>query len=456
MSAETFQFDAPRRAERPFRIAICGLGVVGGALARLLAERGERIGRRVGRALSLSAVSARRRRRAGALKSVRWLDDPLAAADDASVDAVVELIGGCGVARELATRVLRAGKPLITANKQLLAEHGDELLELARRHAGALACEGAVGGGVPMVKSLREALIAHDVSWLWGILNGTGNYVLTRMAASRGAESFEQALAGARKRGYAEADSADDIDGHDAARKLAVLARLAWGLSLDVRSVRRHSLRAVTALDARLAAAFGCAIKPLALAWRATDGMQLHATPALLASSAAAAAADGVDNYLAVGDADGDVTACSGPGAGGPQTARAVLADIADLAAGRVPAWPRGFEPAPGAPLISGHYWRIGPAGPKTVDSARGVLRDAGLRLGEPAPPDAQPGRAGPSAARVAIALLSAAWEPERVERAESGLRRLVGDDPALWLRLPLVRCEAAGASARSPDGAVG
>ena len=432
-------------AERPFRIAVCGLGVVGRALLGALAERGARLSARLGRPLRLSAVCSRRRPRPDTLSapvrellaSARWCDDVMQLADDPEVDAVVELMGPGDASSALAERVLRAGKSLVTANKQLLFEHGDALVALAGRHGGALACEAAVGGGTPMIKTLREALVAYDVRWLWGIFNGTGNFVLTRMAAGND-DSFEEAVAAAQALGYAEADPAADIDGHDAARKMAILTHLAWGLTFDGCAVRRKSLCVVTAADMRCAAALGCAIKPLALAWRAAGGMQMQSTPALLASGHAAAITHGVENYLEVGDASGDAVACLGPGAGGPQTALAVLADIADLAAGRAPSWRTGSPPEPTASPITGDYWRMQCDEPDLAELAEAGLRKAGLRLGAPVALDAT------ATAQRLVAWLSAPADAQCIEHAEDRWRRLAGTGSGRWLRLPLVCCDAA------------
>ena len=437
-------------AERPLRIAVCGLGVVGRALLGALAERGARLNERLDRPLRLSMVCSRRRPGPDALTaparellaSARWCDDVMQVADDPEVDVVVDLMIPGDASSALAKRVLRVGKSLVTANKKQLYDDGDDLVALARRYGGALACEAAVGGGTPMVKTLREALVAYDVRWLWGILNGTSNFVLTRMAAGDG-ESFEEAVASAQALGYAEADPAADIDGHDAGRKMATLAHLAWGLAFeefkdDERKLSRKSLCVVTAADVRCAATLGCAIKPVAMVWRAAGGMQLQSTPALLASGHAAAVTQGVENYLEVGDASGDAVACLGPGAGGPQTALAVLADLADLAAGRVPSWRTGSPPEPTTSPITGDYWRMQCDEPDLAELAEEGLRKAGLRLGEPVVLDAT------ATAPRLVAWLSAPADAQCVEHAEDRWRRLVGTCSGRWLRLPLVCCDAA------------
>ncbi|MGH6903725.1 MAG: homoserine dehydrogenase, partial [Geminicoccaceae bacterium] len=222
----------------PLRLGIAGLGTVGSAVLRLLAQNGGLVAERAGRELAVTAVSARSRERERGvdLAAFRWYDDPLALAADPEVDLVVELIGGAeGQALALCRAALEAGKPVVTANKALLAHHGAELARLAEAHRVTIGFEAAVAGGIPIVKTLREALAGNRISRVYGILNGTCNYILTTMRES--GRGFDDVLAEAQQLGYAEADPSFDIDGIDAAHKLALLAALAFGCPPDFEAV---------------------------------------------------------------------------------------------------------------------------------------------------------------------------------------------------------------------------
>lgn len=318
-------------------IGIAGVGTVGAEVARLLLANSERLAESAGIALRLKAVSGRdrNRRRNFDLSAVRWIDDPVALAQDPQVDLVVELIGAAeGPAHQTVKAALAAGKPVVTANKALIAAHGLELASLAERAKVSLAFEAAVAGGVPIIKTLREGLVGNHPRRVMGILNGTCNFILTRM--EREGLSFGECLAEAQALGYAEADPSFDIDGHDSAHKLAILASLAFGTRIAPEAVYVEGIRSITAEDIRAARELGYRIKLLGVAQRTESGIEQRVHPAMVPGKAALAQVDGVLNAVSI---DGDLVKTLllvGPGAGGEATASAVLADIVDVARGIV------------------------------------------------------------------------------------------------------------------------
>ena len=330
----------------PMGIGIAGLGTVGGGVFKLLGEQAELLAARCGRPLEVRAVSAREkgRDRGFELSGVRWHDDPAALAGDPDVEIVVELIGGDeGPARSLCEAALDSGKHVVTANKALIACHGNELAALAEERGAALAFEAAVAGGIPIVKALREGLAANQIQRVYGILNGTCNYILTAMdeAAAAGQEAqFAEVLAEAQRLGYAEADPDFDIDGVDAAHKLAILAGLAFGCRVDFDAVHVEGIRRVTGLDIQFAAELGYRIRLLGIARVAEDGIEQRVHPAMVPLSSPIAQVNGVFNAVV---ADGDYVDTAffqGRGAGEGPTASSVVADIVDIARGiRLPAF---------------------------------------------------------------------------------------------------------------------
>ena len=249
---------------RPLSVAIAGLGTVGAGVLTMLRQNADLIAARAGRPIAVTAVSARDRSRdrGVSLAGLRWFDDPVALAADAAADVVVEVIGGSeGHARQLVTAALEAGKPVVTANKALLAVHGAELAALAEARGVPLAFEAAVAGGIPVIKALREGLAGNRISRVAGILNGTCNYILTVMRERQ--REFAEVLGEAQKLGYAEADPSFDVDGIDAAHKLAILAALAFGRPVDFGSVHVEGIRGVSALDIAFAKELGYRIKLL-------------------------------------------------------------------------------------------------------------------------------------------------------------------------------------------------
>jgi len=321
---------------QPLRIGIAGLGTVGSGVLRLLAEHRDLLALRGGRPIEIVAVSARDRAKARPvdLSAFRWQDDPVSLATADDIDVVVELIGGeDGPAKRLVESALERGKPVVTANKALLARHGTALARLAEAQGATLAFEASVCGGIPIVKGLREGLAANRVRELHGILNGTCNYILSQMRDS--GRAFEDVLAEAQALGYAEADPSFDIDGVDTAHKLTILTALAFGTEVDLDSVHIEGIRHIGALDIAYAAELGYTIKLLGIARRAEDGIEQRVHPCMVPVGAAIAAADGVHNAVV---ADGDFVDkvnFVGRGAGSGPTASAIVADLIDIARDR-------------------------------------------------------------------------------------------------------------------------
>ncbi|HEX6115281.1 MAG TPA: homoserine dehydrogenase [Geminicoccaceae bacterium] len=322
----------------PLRLGIAGLGTVGAAVLRVLAQNGRLLTERAGREIGITAVSARRRGRDRGvdLERFRWYDDPLALAADPEVDLVVELIGGAdGPALALSQAALAAGKPVITANKALLAHHGAELARLAEANGVTIGFEAAVAGGIPIVKILREGLVGNRISRVYGILNGTCNHVLTTMRES--GRDFDDVLAEAQRFGYAEADPSFDIDGIDAAHKLALLAALAFGCAPNFEGVYIEGIRHVSPLDIAFATEMGYRIKLLGVARRTEHGLEQRVHPSMVRIGTPISQIEGVFNAVVAEGDQVDATLYSGRGAGGGPTASAVVADIADLAKGACP-----------------------------------------------------------------------------------------------------------------------
>ena len=321
---------------QPLKIGIAGLGTVGAGVVKLLAEHNRLLALRGGRSLKLVAVSARSKakKRDIDLSRTRWERDPLALATAGDVDVVIELIGGSGgVARRLVQTALRNGKHVITANKALLAHHGAELAALAEKKGCILAFEAAVAGGIPIIKALREGLVGNRVSRLYGILNGTCNYIMTTMRET--GRDFATVLAEAQAAGYAEADPTFDVDGIDAAHKLAVLTGAAFGARVNFAGIHVEGIRRVTAMDIQFAEELGYRIKLLGLARETRHGIEQRVHPCMVSLDAPIAHIEGVFNAVVVeGDFVG-TTMFQGRGAGQGPTASAVVADLVDVARGR-------------------------------------------------------------------------------------------------------------------------
>ena len=323
-------------AKPPLRIAIAGLGTVGAGVVRLLRRNAELLAQRGGRELVIAAVSARDRGRDRGIELAgpRWFADAAALAADPAIDIVVELIGGAdGIARSVVETALAHGKPVVTANKALMARHGTALARLADAKGATLAFEAAVAGGIPIVKTLREGLAANSFARIYGILNGTCNYILTTMRES--GRDFAEILAEAQRLGYAEGDPSFDIDGIDAAHKLAILSSVAFGSEVDFAGVHVEGIRHISALDIEFAGELDYHIKLLGLARLTERGIEQRVHACMVPRAAPIAHVEGVFNAIvAEGDFAGRVL-LEGRGAGAEPTASAVVADLLDIAAGR-------------------------------------------------------------------------------------------------------------------------
>jgi homoserine dehydrogenase len=320
---------------KPLRIGVAGLGTVGGGVVRILNERVDRLASIAGREVQLVAVSALELPQGLYVGKARWVKDALdlAAADD--IDVVVELIGGAeGIARKLVEASLRNGKHVVTANKALIAAHGVALAHLAEENQVALSFEAAVAGGIPIIKTLREGLIANEIESITGILNGTCNYILTEMEAT--GRDFADVLKDAQALGYAEADPSFDVGGIDAAHKLAILASLAFGTEVDLKNVSIEGIERISAIDIRFAREFGYKIKLLGIATKTPDGITQRVHPALVPEKTPIARVSGVFNAVAIHADRVGLLVLEGRGAGEKPTASAVVADIADIAKGFV------------------------------------------------------------------------------------------------------------------------
>jgi homoserine dehydrogenase len=320
---------------QPLRIALAGLGTVGGGVIRVLDANRDLIARRAGRSIEVVAVSARDRSkdRGVDLSRFTWVDDTAALADHEGIDAVVELIGGAdGPALTLARKSIAAGRPFVTANKAMIAHHGLELAEAAEAKGVALKYEAAVAGGIPVIKGLREGAAANELSRVYGILNGTCNYILTTM--EREGRDFAEVLGEAQALGYAEADPSFDIDGVDAAHKLSILASLAFGTRIDFGAVEITGIRHVIAADIAEAAALGYKIRLIGVGEAQGDGLFQRVHPHLVPVDHPLAHVSGSLNaVVAEGNFVGRLL-FEGRGAGDGPTASAVVADLIDVARG--------------------------------------------------------------------------------------------------------------------------
>ncbi|MBW8297609.1 homoserine dehydrogenase [Sphingopyxis sp.] len=369
---------APTAPRPPLRVALAGIGVVGGGVVRLLETNRDLIARRAGRAIEIVAVSARDRHkdRGIDLSRYRWEDDmdALIAADD--VDVVVEMIGGAdGSALTLARHTLGAGKALVTANKAMIAHHGLDLARLAEETDTPLKYEAAVAGGIPVIKAIREGASANEIARVYGILNGTCNYILTQM--ERNGASFADALAAAQAEGYAEADPTFDVDGIDAAHKLSILAALCFGTRLDIGAVAADGIRGLIAADIREAEALGHRVRLIGMAERNGDGLYQHVQPCLVPADHPLAYVPGALNAVVTeGNFVGRLF-FEGAGAGAGPTASAIVADIIDIARDEYgPAFAMPVDSLDAAPVadagarIGKHYVRL------IVEDRIGVLAE--------------------------------------------------------------------------------
>jgi homoserine dehydrogenase len=325
---------------QPLRLGVAGVGTVGSALIAQIAAQRDHLTARCGRAIEVVAVCARSRskNRGIDLKKMKWFSDPVELAGEGSIDLFVELMGGSGDPAKTAVEfALASGKSVVTANKALLARHGVKLAALAEKSGVALNYEAAVGAAIPIVKTLRESLAGNSINRIYGILNGTCNYILTRMEQEK--LSFAECLKQAQQLGYAEADPTFDIEGYDTAQKLSILASLAFGTKVDERAIYVEGISSIAAADLAAADELGYRVKLLGVAVRTPKGIEQRVHPTMLRKDSSIAQVMGVTNAVTI-DAEGiNPITLVGPGAGGAATASAVLSDIADVA--------RGLKPAP-------------------------------------------------------------------------------------------------------------
>jgi homoserine dehydrogenase len=321
----------------PLKLGVAGLGTVGTGLLSLIAEHADRLKASLGREIRVVGVSARDRekRRGVDLMGAKWFDDASRLASAPEIDIFVELIGGeDGVAQRVVHSALAAGKHVVTANKALLAKHGAELARLAEKNHVALNFEAAVAGGIPVIKIIREALAGNAIRRVYGILNGTCNYILTQMQQE--SRSFEDVLKEAQAKGYAEADPTFDIGGFDTAHKLALLTSLAFGTRVAFDQIHIEGIQTISQADIEAADDLGYRIKLLGVAMQTESGIEQRVHPAMVPKQSAIAEVSNVTNCVAI---DGDFVntlMLVGPGAGGKATASAVMSDIVDLARGLV------------------------------------------------------------------------------------------------------------------------
>lgn len=379
-------------SSEPLGVALIGCGTVGGGVAKILLDHRDRLAARAGRPLVLREVVVRDSPKPRPVKLTADLitTDPAAALADPSVHVVVELIGGTTTAKTVVLDALAAGKHVVTANKALLAEAGAEVFEAARKAGKAVCFEAAVAGGVPIIRALGESLAANQVTAIQAILNGTSNFILTAMT-ERGM-SYAAALAEAQRLGYAEADPTLDVDGSDAAHKLAILAQIAFGVTARPREIERQGIDTLDAMDIRFADELGYTIKLLAEAWAEGRQVALHVAPVLLRHTALLAQVRGAYNAISVhADLAGE-TLYQGPGAGMMPTASAVVADLIDLAVGRAQRtfaaaklWggeSRGFTVEPAERVKSRFYLRLLVADrPGVLADVTRILADEGISI---------------------------------------------------------------------------
>ena len=369
---------APAAPRPPLRVALAGIGVVGGGVVRLLEANRDLIARRAGRAVEIVAISARDRQkdRGVDLSPYRWEDDMAALVEAEDVDVVVEMVGGAdGPALTLARQALGAGKALVTANKAMIAHHGLDLARIAEAQDRPLKYEAAVAGGIPVIKAIREGASANQIARVYGILNGTCNYILTLM--EREGASFADALAAAQAEGYAEADPTFDVDGIDAAHKLSILAALCFGTRLDFDTVTAEGIRGLIAADIREAAALGHRVRLIGMAERDESGLYQHVQPCLVPADHPLAYVPGALNaVVAEGNFVGRLF-FEGAGAGAGPTASAIVADIIDIARDEYgPAFAMPVDALDAAPAadagarVGKHYVRL------IVEDRIGVLAE--------------------------------------------------------------------------------
>jgi len=362
------------------RIGICGLGTVGSGLFNLLESNRAEIERKVGRDIILSQVGCRRDHPDCDLSSTNVTRDIFEVANNPDVDVLVELIGGTDVAKDLVMQAISNGKHIVTANKALIALHGDEVFSAAEQAGVSVHYEAAVAGGIPIVKAIREGLAGNTIEWVAGIINGTTNFILTEMSREGSNRSFDDVLGEAQALGYAEADPTFDVEGIDAAHKLTILAAIAFGVPLNFSAMYTEGISAISADDIKLADELGYCIKHLGIARQSGDGLELRVHPTLVEKDQMLAQVNGVMNAVMVGSDAAGSTMYYGAGAGAGPTASSVMADIIDIVRGGklpdlgfVSLAPTGVLPI--EKIRSSYYLRLG-----VVDQA-GVMANVSTIL---------------------------------------------------------------------------
>ncbi|WP_409524764.1 homoserine dehydrogenase [Nitrincola sp. MINF-07-Sa-05] len=314
---------------KPVKVGICGLGTVGSGTLKVLTRNADEIARRAGRRIEIGAIATRRINPAIDTNGIQITPDIFAVARDPDIDIVVELIGGYDVARELVLLAIENGKHVVTANKAMIAVHGNEIFAAAQAKGVMVAFEASVAGGIPIIKAIREGLAANQINWLAGIINGTGNFIMTEMRDK--GRAFADVLQEAQALGYAEADPTFDVEGIDAAHKLTILASIAYGIPLQFDKSYTEGISKITPEDVKYAEELGYRIKHLGISRRTAKGIELRVHPTLIPKSALLANVNGVMNAILIsGDAVGQ-TLYYGPGAGAEPTASAVVADLMDV-----------------------------------------------------------------------------------------------------------------------------
>jgi len=314
---------------KPVKVGICGLGTVGGGTFNVLQRNAAEIARRAGRRIQIEQIGMRRPNPACNTQGVQTTADVFEVATNPEIDIVIELIGGYDVAYKLVMTAIENGKHVVTANKALIAVHGNEIFAAAQEKNVMVAFEASVAGGIPIIKALREGLSANKINWLAGIINGTGNFIMTEMREK--GRDFQDVLAEAQALGYAEADPTFDVEGIDAAHKLTILASIAYGIPLQFDKAYTEGISRITAEDVKYAEELGYRIKHLGISRRTPAGIELRVHPTMVPQQALIANVNGVMNAVLVdGDAVGQ-TLYYGPGAGAEPTASAVVADVVDV-----------------------------------------------------------------------------------------------------------------------------
>ncbi len=316
---------------KPVKVGLLGMGTVGGGVVNVLSRNASEITRRAGRGIQIVHAAARDIKKTRSFDSagIKVTNQPFEIVNNPDIEIVVELIGGTDLARELVTQAIANGKHVVTANKALIARHGNEIFQAARAKGVMVAFEAAVAGGIPVIKAIREGLAGNRIEWLAGIVNGTSNFILTEMRDK--GRDFADVLAEAQRLGYAEADPTFDVEGIDAAHKLTILAAIAFGIPLQFEKIYTEGITRITREDVNYAEQLGYRIKHLALARRTTQGIELRVHPTLIPYRRLIANVEGVMNAVVVtGDAVGP-TLYYGAGAGAEPTASAVVADLVDV-----------------------------------------------------------------------------------------------------------------------------